>query len=157
MARTASRIKRLLPYETRRRRRRVVAYTGLFVSLAFLALSLVQMAGLSAGLSSSGQALAQDVVRPGNAVNVPTPGAAPDAVEGRVPGNALGSTSDSGLWRGVRNGEQYSVSIPNKIAGILVQSDGEEWRALRNGPLKSYFVYGLAGIFVLLAALSGWD
>ena len=136
-------------YETRRRRRRFAAFAALSASLVVMALTLVQFAGLSSG-GFSGEALAQDVVRPGNAVTNAAPGGAPGATEGRVPGNALGNTSDSGLWRGVRNGERYTVSIPNKTAGYLVQSEGEEWRALRNGPLKSYFVYALAAMLVVL-------
>ncbi|HEX7968393.1 MAG TPA: hypothetical protein VF502_09245, partial [Stellaceae bacterium] len=36
-------------------------------------------------------------------------------------------------WRQVRQGVQGNVSIPNKQAGVLIQSEGENWRAFRNG------------------------
>ena len=54
------------------------------------------------------------------------------------------------LWRGVRSGEQGTVSIPNKSAGVLVQSEGEAWRSLRNGPLSTYGVWVLGGMLGLL-------
>lgn len=134
-------------FETRRRRRRVVAWAAFALSLAIMALSAAQFIG-----AVSSDAVAQDVRPPSNAVNVGTPPAGPsEAVEGRVPGNVLGSTSDSGLWRGVRNGERYSVSIPNKTAGYLVQSEGEEWRALRNGSLSNGYLYAIGGMIALLA------
>ena len=145
MSQEATRKKRIVPFETRRRRRRIVAVAAFTVSLVIMALSLVQFAGLW-----SDHAVAQDVVRPNNAVTNATPGGSPDATGGRVPGNVLGSNSQSEKWRGVRSGEQYLVSIPDKKAGILVQSEGAEWRAYRNGPLKAYYVYALAGMLGLL-------
>jgi len=54
------------------------------------------------------------------------------------------------LWRGVRSGEQGTVSIPNKSAGVLVQSEGEAWRSLRNGPLSTYGGWVLGGMLGLL-------
>ena len=54
------------------------------------------------------------------------------------------------LWRGIRSGEQGTVSIPNKSAGVLVQSEGEAWRSLRNGPLSTYGGWVLGGMLGLL-------
>jgi formate dehydrogenase subunit gamma len=70
---------------------------------------------------------------------------------GQVPGNTLGGTSDSEMWRAVRGGVQGTVSIPDKKAGQLVQSEGETWRAIRNGPLSTWGAWGLLGMIVLLA------
>jgi formate dehydrogenase subunit gamma len=75
--------------------------------------------------------------------------------QGQVPGNSLGGTSDADFWRmikggGVQGGIQGSVSIPDKKAGMLVQAEGEQWRALRNGPLKEYGGYALGGMLLLL-------
>jgi len=67
---------------------------------------------------------------------------------GTVPGDALGNTSDSEIWRAVRQGVQGSVSIPDKKAGVLVQSEGDNWRAWRNGPIT------LSGIWILLGTLA---
>jgi formate dehydrogenase subunit gamma len=55
------------------------------------------------------------------------------------------------MWRGVRQGVQGYVSIPNKQAGVLVQSEGELWRNWRNGPVSTWGSWGLLGIIVVLA------
>jgi formate dehydrogenase subunit gamma len=70
---------------------------------------------------------------------------------GNVPGGVLGNTSDSELWRAVRQGVQGSVSIPNKQAGVLVQSEGDNWRAWRNGPVTIAGIWILLGMLALLA------
>src|SRR3546814_7623945 len=54
---------------------------------------------------------------------------------GEVPGNVLGSEPDSDFWRAIRRGETGYVSIPNAAAGRLIQSEGDNWRAVRNGPV----------------------
>lgn len=40
-------------------------------------------------------------------------------------------------WRGVRSGTAGRVSIPDPQAGVLIQSEGEIWRSIRNGDRKS--------------------
>ncbi len=70
---------------------------------------------------------------------------------GAVPGDTLGNTSDSEIWRAVRQGVQGSVSIPDKKAGVLVQSEGDNWRAWRNGPVTISGIWILLGILALLA------
>lgn len=81
---------------------------------------------------------------------------APNSVEqdspvgGAVPGAALGTNSDSEYWRAVRGGVTGNVSIPDKKAGTLIQSEGEAWRSLRNGPLSLYASWALLGTIVLL-------
>lgn len=79
----------------------------------------------------------------------PAPAAAQTG--GQVPGQALGATSDSDFWRQVRQGAQGQVSIPNERAGVLIQSEGDNWRAVRNGPLSTYGAWLLLGTVVLLA------
>ena len=71
--------------------------------------------------------------------------------QGRVPGGALGNQSDPDFWRAVRQGDRGTVSIPNQQAGVLIQSEGDNWRAFRNGPLSTYGAWGLLGIVALLA------
>lgn len=70
---------------------------------------------------------------------------------GTVPGGTLGSASDSEIWRAVRQGAQGTVSIPNKKAGVLIQSEGEIWRSWRNGPVTLYGAWFLLGVVALLA------
>jgi len=66
---------------------------------------------------------------------------------GNVPGNWSGNVGDAEFWRAVRKGGQGTISIPDKKAATLVQSDGEEFRALRNGPLSQI------GVWMLLASV----
>lgn len=71
--------------------------------------------------------------------------------QGRVPGNALGNTSDAEFWRQIRRGVQGTVSIPDKKAGVLVQSEGDNWRAARNGPVATYGGWLLLAVVMVLA------
>jgi formate dehydrogenase subunit gamma len=61
---------------------------------------------------------------------------------GTVPGDALGSTSDTDFWREIRR---------DKKAGIMIQSEGDNWRAIRNGPLSTYGVWAIFGVIAVLA------
>jgi formate dehydrogenase subunit gamma len=72
-------------------------------------------------------------------------------VGGHVPGQSLGGSSDAEIWRAVRHGLQGNVSIPDKQAGIMIQSEGDNWRAWRNGPLTVYSAWILLGMLGLLA------
>ena len=100
------------------------ALAGLFVYAGF--------AGLTGAPSLESQAWAQ--------------------VEGKPPGEALGNRSDSEFWRDVRAGKWGTVSVPDKMTGMLIQSEGENWRAVRNGPLSVYGGCLLAATIVILAA-----
>jgi formate dehydrogenase subunit gamma len=91
----------------------------------------------------SGAAQAQQQSPPPELRNAPTGGA--------VPGGALGTTSDTEFWRAIRKGAPGTVSIPDPRAAQLIQSEGDNWRAIRNGPLSYYGVWVLAGMLILLA------
>ena len=69
----------------------------------------------------------------------PTLGVAPAAAQsgGQVPGNWSGNTSDAEFWRAIKKGVKGTVSIPDKKAGQLVQMEGDEFRAFRNGKMSS--------------------
>jgi formate dehydrogenase subunit gamma len=77
--------------------------------------------------------------------------AAESPTAGNVPGNVLGNTADSEFWRAIRRGEAGSVSIPNAQAGQLIQSEGDNWRAVRNGPVTVYGAWVMLGIVALIA------
>ncbi|WP_186398962.1 formate dehydrogenase subunit gamma [Stappia sp. P2PMeth1] len=72
-------------------------------------------------------------------------------VQGQVPGNTRGTVSDTDLWRAVRQGVAGSVSIPDRNAATLVQSEGELWRSIRNGPLALYGSWALLATVVALS------
>jgi formate dehydrogenase subunit gamma len=78
-----------------------------------------------------------------------TPAAA--QAQGKVPGSALGNSSDAEFWRKIRRGVSGTVSIPDKKAGVLVQSDGDAWRVLRNGPVSVWGGWLLLATVLLLA------
>ncbi|MEM6679028.1 MAG: formate dehydrogenase subunit gamma [Pseudomonadota bacterium] len=63
-----------------------------------------------------------------------------------------GQSSDAAQWREVRAGEAMTVSIPNQMAGVLIQSPGAYWIDWReaDGPLIKGTLYGFAGIAVIL-------
>lgn len=79
----------------------------------------------------------------------PAPASAQTA--GQVPGNSLGGTSDSEFWRQIRNGQQGQVTIPNARAGVLIQSEGDNWRSARNGPVSTYGAWVLLGAVIVIA------
>lgn len=72
-------------------------------------------------------------------------------VGGNVPGNVLGNQADSEMWRAVREGVQGRVSIPNAQAGQLIQSEGDNWRAVRNGPVTVYGAWAMLGVIAIIA------
>lgn len=67
------------------------------------------------------------------------------------PSNTLGGKSDGEVWRGIREGRPGNVTIPDKRAGVMIQSQGWEWRNWRNGLLSTYGLWGLVGMVGLLA------
>lgn len=113
-------------------------------ALAAMALFVLSTA-FAAGVFGVDSADAQSSVRPpaGAVINDPQTG-------GTVPGGSQGNLSDSEMWRSVRKGIEGNVSIPDKNAGVLVQSEGDNWRALRNGPIKEWGAIALGAIFGIL-------
>ena len=111
------------------------AATG-FLGCLLAALTIIMV--LTGAIST---AQAQNVRPPDGAV---TSGGAPQTVPDR------GGNYNIEMWGDLRKGAQGTVSIPDKKAGILVDSSGETWRALRNGPLSTYGGYALGGILGLL-------
>lgn len=71
--------------------------------------------------------------------------------KGQVPGQALGGISDAQFWRQIRHGVAGTVSIPDKQAAVLVQSEGDNWRAMRNGPISVFGGWVLLAMIVVLA------
>jgi formate dehydrogenase subunit gamma len=71
-----------------------------------------------------------------------------------VPGNAAvhGILPRADLWRSVRHGISGRVSIADKKAGVLVQSEGENFRIVQDGPLPNWGGWLMLGMIVALAA-----
>ncbi len=51
------------------------------------------------------------------------------------------------VWKEVRSGMQQYTSLPGRETGVLIQPEGQTWRALRNGQVSVY------GGWLLLAAV----
>ncbi|MGE0857207.1 MAG: formate dehydrogenase subunit gamma, partial [Hyphomicrobiaceae bacterium] len=111
------------------------------VSLAFAAALAICLIVLSAG-----SGMAQGAVRPpANAVGNAGP------AERVITTPEKGGSYDIELWQKLRQGVRGSVSIPDKKAGVLVQSGGEGWRLTRRGELPRWGGYALGGMLALLA------
>ncbi len=66
-------------------------------------------------------------------------------------GAPLGNNSDSDLWRAVKRGDRGSVSITDKKSGVLIQSSGQIFRDIRNGPMFTYGAVAIIGVIALLS------
>ncbi len=113
---------------------------GLWMSLALTALAIFLLLGLP---QSSAQTTGRDVRPPD--INSTT------LAEPSGPSNALGDKSDSDFWRQIRRANPGKVTIPDPQAAVLIQSDGQNWRAVRTGPLKVYGSWVLAAVVIILA------
>jgi formate dehydrogenase subunit gamma len=67
-----------------------------------------------------------------------------------VPTTVLPQESDPTVWGLIRHGRKGSVSIPNQRAGLLVQSQGQDWRAFRNDSIFKFGGWVLLGIIAAL-------
>lgn len=71
----------------------------------------------------------------------------PDSISTYLQNN----TSSSDIWKAIRMGRSGTVSIPDKQAGQLIQSEGEVWRNFHNGYLTVYGAYALLGTILVLS------
>ncbi|MFQ5954760.1 MAG: formate dehydrogenase subunit gamma [Kiloniellales bacterium] len=55
----------------------------------------------------------------------------------------------------MRQGVTGTVSLPDQQAGVLIQSEGDNWRAWRNGPMSVYGGWLLLAICVVVAVFFG--
>ncbi|MCK0510120.1 formate dehydrogenase subunit gamma [Aromatoleum buckelii] len=62
-----------------------------------------------------------------------------------------GPLNDAPMWRQARSGEAFFTTVRGPETGVLIQSEGNTWRQLRNGPIKQY---GSALLLVVLLALA---
>ena len=71
-------------------------------------------------------------------------------VKGEVPGKTLGLKSDADLWRYIRTGNAGSTQMKDELSAVMIQSEGDNWRAIRNGPVS---LYGGIGLLAIIGAL----
>ncbi len=70
---------------------------------------------------------------------------------GAVPGEWSGELSDAEVWRLARRGSVGTVNIPDKKAAVLIQSGGEGFRAIRNGPVSVIGGWSMLAVVVVLS------
>lgn len=109
-----------------------------FAAALVLALAMILAVAFGAHAQSS-------VRPPANAVTDMT---APTG--GEVPGNTLGTASDREVWSAIRHGESGSVTIPDDYAATLIQSQGQDWRLLRDDYIINYGAMLILAVIVIL-------
>jgi formate dehydrogenase subunit gamma len=67
-----------------------------------------------------------------------------------VPTQSAAGATEADLWQAIRQGAAGTTTLPNPRAGVLIQSDGEAWRHLRNGPIVTYGTWAMGGILAVL-------
>jgi formate dehydrogenase subunit gamma len=76
----------------------------------------------------------------------------PAALQGAVPGGTTeAGSSDAELWRQIRQGNQGTVAGANPRSGLMIQSEGERWRQIRNSELPMYSAIAILGMLILLS------
>ncbi|GBD43087.1 Formate dehydrogenase, nitrate-inducible, cytochrome b556(Fdn) subunit [bacterium HR40] len=78
----------------------------------------------------------------------PPAGAASEAVP---PVNLLPKASDAEVWAQIRKGGAGFAVQSGPMAPVLIQSEGEVWRDVRNGPYRAYAGWFLIGVVVAIA------
>ena len=64
-----------------------------------------------------------------------------------------GENQRANFWRAVRQGNAGYTAVQGQETNVLIQNGGENWRALRNGPLK---FYGSILLIVMLVTIFGY-
>ena len=124
--------------------RKLRRYLGI---IALLAVTCVGFVALS--IASGERVQAQSSVRPpADATTTVQPGTPPGSLPTTV---APGVVPSADMWRSIRQGVAGRVTIPDQKAAILVQSEGENFRAFRNGPLSVYGVWLMLAMIVVIA------
>ncbi len=80
-----------------------------------------------------------------------SPQPAPKATGGFVPGNTLGNRSQTSFWKSVRDGAIGTRDTMQAFPSPLIQSQGQDWRYLRNNYISRYGGWLLIGVTGLIA------
>ena len=57
------------------------------------------------------------------------------------------------VWKEVRSGVPQFTSIPGRETNVLIQSQGQTWRSLRNGDVSVYGGWALVIVLLAIAAV----
>ena len=56
------------------------------------------------------------------------------------------------VWRAVNSTESHVTTLPAREGGVLIQSAGEDWRQLRNGPVTQWGGWALVAMLIIIIA-----
>jgi formate dehydrogenase subunit gamma len=73
----------------------------------------------------------------------------PQQAPAQVERQQIQPLNNAPVWRDVRSGEPGITQVQGIETGVLVQSEGERWRAIRNGPITLY-----GGILLLVVPVA---
>ena len=83
------------------------------------------------------------------AIAVADDAASTDRAQQQVQRQATQPLNNAPVWRAVRSGAEHTTQATGREAGVLIQSAGETWRQIRNGPVT--LIGGLLLILVPIA------
>ena len=106
-------------------------------SFVYIFLIVLVTIGISPGFAQTAEEL--ELIKGG-----PVAGSTPGGVDS-------GAASDSELWRMIRSGEQFTTVGKDKRGAIMIQSTGQDWRMIRNGPLPKYMAIAILGMLCVLS------
>ena len=99
--------------------------------------TLLLVASLMLGGTMSAQAQAQAQAQAEPAAATAAPSAQPQSpAQAQVERQQSQPLNNALVWREVRkDGQEHYTSVQGRETGVLIQSGGESWRQLRNGPI----------------------
>src|SRR5471030_3189163 len=59
-------------------------------------------------------------------------------------------------WREVRSGKEEYTSVKGRETGVLVQTEGESWRKLHNGPITLYGGWLVVLVLIAIGVFYKW-
>jgi formate dehydrogenase subunit gamma len=60
------------------------------------------------------------------------------------------------VWSEVRSGSPQFTSLPGRETNVLIQPEGQTWRALRNSQVSVYAGWALVAMVIVIAAFYFW-
>jgi formate dehydrogenase subunit gamma len=59
-------------------------------------------------------------------------------------------------WREVRSGKEEYTSVKGRETGVLIQTEGEAWRKLRNGPISVFGGWLVVLVLIAIGLFYWW-
>jgi formate dehydrogenase subunit gamma len=59
-------------------------------------------------------------------------------------------------WREVRSGKEETTTVKGRETGVLIQTEGEAWRKLRNGPITLYGGWLVVLVLIAIGLFYKW-